>query len=180
MKPRPRARRYLGEAGLVFALVAADQLTKHLIARRLWPGQRLVVIPRLLNLTPVHNTGGIFGLLSGKPLVVAALSLVAIGLLVFLFTRLRPRLAARLAAVTVLAGAVGNLIDRFRYGYVLDFVDLHWGPWHWYVFNVADAAITVGALALVAAMAREELRKPTADKAPAAEKAPAAGPPAAP
>lgn len=85
--------------------------------------------------------------------------MAAILLLGYLFVKLGERPAASLAAAAVLAGAAGNLIDRFHYGYVVDFIDAHWGPWHWYVFNVADAAITVGALGLIVATGWDDRRR---------------------
>jgi signal peptidase II len=146
-------------AGLAGFLLAADQLTKHLVTRAFWPGQLVVVIPRFLNVALTRNTGGAFSLFPGKPALFAALSVAAICLLGYLFVKLGDRPAASLAAAAVLAGAAGNLTDRFRYGYVVDFIDAHWGPWHWYVFNVADAAITVGAIGLIVATAWDDRRR---------------------
>ncbi len=164
------ARRYVGCAGVAGFLFAADQITKYLVTRELWPGQLVVVVPRFLNIILTRNTGGPFSLFPGKPALFAALSVAAICLLGYLFVKLGDRPAASLAAAAVLAGAAGNLADRFHYGYVVDFIDAHWGPWHWYVFNVADAAITVGALGLVVATAWEDRRRQRAAKqTPAAE-----------
>jgi signal peptidase II len=129
-------------------LIAADQVTKYFVLKHLWPGRVVEVIPHFFNLALSHNTGGAFSLLSDKPLLFTILSIMAITLLCFLFTRLAGKSAASFAAASIFAGAVGNLADRFRLGYVVDFVDVHAGPWHWYVFNVADAAITVGAFSL--------------------------------
>lgn len=129
-------------------MVAADQVTKHLVVRHLWPGRLVEVVPHFFNLTLSRNTGGIFGLLGDKPLVFTVLAIVAVVLLCYLYTRLDGKPGASFAAAAIFAGAVGNLADRFRLGYVVDFVDLHAGPWHWYVFNVADAAITAGAISL--------------------------------
>ncbi|UCH79414.1 MAG: signal peptidase II [Candidatus Coatesbacteria bacterium] len=141
------------------ALFLADQGTKYLVARDLWPGRAVEVLPRFFNLVLCPNTGGVFGLLPARPLVFMLLSLVAVALLGYLFTRLEGKTAASLAAAALLAGALGNLVDRFRFGYVVDFIDLHVGPWHWYVFNVADASITVGALSLFVLTFIDERRK---------------------
>jgi signal peptidase II len=140
------------------ALIAADQVTKHQVAKHLWPGRLVEVVPHFFNLTLSHNTGGIFGLFADKPLVFTVLSIGAVTLLCYLFTRLDSKPGASLAAAAIFAGAIGNLADRFRLGRVVDFVDLHAGPWHWYVFNVADAAITVGAISLFALTFKEEWR----------------------
>jgi len=141
-------RRYALAGALAVGLVAADQLTKFLVAKHLRFGEVVGVVPRYFNLVLSHNTGGAFSLLAGRPRVFTVLSLVAIVLLGYLFTRLEGKTFSTLATAGVLAGALGNLVDRFRFGYVIDFVDLHIGAWHWYIFNVADAAITIGAIAL--------------------------------
>jgi signal peptidase II len=140
-------RRYAAAGAFAAALLAADQITKYLVAANLWPGRLVVVIPRFFNLTLSRNTGGAFSILPDKPIIFTVLSVIAVGLLCYLFTRLRSA-GASFAAAALLAGALGNLLDRFRLGYVVDFVDLHVGRWHWYVFNVADAAITLGAISL--------------------------------
>lgn len=106
-----------------------------------------------LDLTMVWNRGVTFGLLSGDSAWnQVVLALVAIGIAGFLLrwmARAENRLTA-LALGGVVGGAVGNVIDRFRFGAVVDFVDAHGWGWHWYVFNVADAAIVCGVAALVA------------------------------
>jgi signal peptidase II len=147
------------------ALFLADQGTKYLVVRDLWPGRLVEVFPHFFNLVLCPNTGGAFSLLPDRPLVFMLLSLVAVGLLGYLFTRLEGKTAASFAAAALLAGALGNLVDRFRFGYVVDFIDLHVGPWHWYVFNVADAAITVGALSLFVLTFIDERRKQRRAKA---------------
>lgn len=152
-------RRYLVGGVLCGVLLAADQLSKNFVVHRLWPGQLMPVIPGYLNFIRSHNTGGVFSLLAGKPLLFTLLSLGAISLLIYLYTRLERKPLATLAAATILAGAFGNLIDRIRFGFVIDFVDLHIRGWHWYIFNVADAAISVGALVLVLATIIDEKRK---------------------
>ena len=106
-----------------------------------------------LDLTMVWNRGVTFGLLSGdgawNHIILAVL---AAGIALFLL-RWMARAENRLTAVAlgaVVGGAIGNVIDRIRFGAVVDFVDAHGWGWHWYVFNVADAAIVCGVLALVA------------------------------
>ena|GEM_PF-110373 len=160
-------RRYAVGGAFAAALIAADQVTKHLVAERLWPGRLVEVVPHFFNLALSHNTGGAFSLFPHKPLVFTALSLAAVTLLCYLFTRLDRKPGASLAAAAIFAGAIGNLADRFRLGYVVDFVDVHAGRWHWYVFNVADAAITVGAISLfVLTFIDERRRKGKADDEP--------------
>jgi signal peptidase II len=152
-------RRYAAGGAFAAALIAADQVTKYFVLKHLWPGRLVEVVPHFLNVTLSHNAGGVFGILPDKPLLFTLLSIIAIASLCYVFTRLAAKPAVSFAAASIFAGAVGNLADRFRLGYVVDFIDLHAGPWHYrYVFNVADAAITVGALSLLVLTLLEERR----------------------
>jgi len=130
----------------------ADRLTKQLVMARFHPGQSLPFFPPLLRLTYVQNTGAAFGVLRGQQFLFIVISVVVIGWVSReLLTRppTEPRIAW--AYGLILGGAVGNLIDRLRLGYVVDFIDLR----VWPVFNVGDSAITVGvALLLWEAMRR--------------------------
>jgi signal peptidase II len=135
---------------LAGAIVVLDQITKAIVLERLPLGVPVPVIDGLLSLTLVLNPGLAFGLLGGVPSawrwVVAALSLVALAVLARVALRVVPDggWAGRLAIGLIFGGAVGNLIDRARFGAVVDFVDVYWRGWHWPAFNVADSAITVG------------------------------------
>jgi signal peptidase II len=135
---------------LAGAVVALDQLTKLVALDRLPLGASMPVIDGFLSLTLVLNPGLAFGLLGTIPTawrwVVAALSLVALAVLARVALRVLPTggWLGRLAIGLIFGGAVGNLIDRARFGAVVDFVDVHWRGWHWPAFNVADSAITVG------------------------------------
>lgn len=137
-------------------LVACDQLTKYLVLRRIPLHDTVPVIPGLLNLTYVRNTGAAFGMLNGsdfafKPLVVALLALGALlGILWYAQKFAGDAWAARYGFALIVAGAVGNLIDRVMLGFVVDFVDVYVGTWHFWAFNVADSAITVGAILFAA------------------------------
>jgi len=116
-----------------------------------------------LDLTMVWNRGVTFGLLSGEGawnhLILAALALVVAGFLLRWLARAETRLVA-LALGAVIGGAIGNVIDRVRFGAVVDFLDVHAWGWHWYVFNIADAAIVCGVLALVGdALIRPETKR---------------------
>lgn len=156
--PAPRRTHPL-EIGTMAVIVALDQVTKALVRRELMLGDSRNVIPHFLDLTHVHNTGAAFGLLNAvdfayKPAVmigVAAAALVAIGTYA---TQLgfHERIA-RLGLALILGGALGNLIDRAVFGFVVDFVDVYWGTVHFWAFNVADAAITVGAILVLLEMA---------------------------
>jgi signal peptidase II len=148
------------ELWLALGLVATDQATKALVRASIPPHDTIEIIPGLLNITHVLNTGAAFGFLNGvdfpfKSFVVAALALAALGAIAFYAmtfgseTRL-----ARLSLTLILAGAVGNLIDRATSGAVVDFVDVHFRGWHFWAFNVADSAITIGAVLLILDMFR--------------------------
>jgi signal peptidase II len=127
-----------------------DQATKALILMHLPLGGSVPVIPGFFDLTHVHNPGGAFGFLSAmsaevRSLLFVAVSLLAVGLIVYFYWQTPPRqgvLAFGLALV--FGGAVGNLVDRIRFGIVVDFLDVYIRDLHWPAFNVADSAITVG------------------------------------
>ena len=140
---------------LAGGIVLLDQGTKALVREHVRLYESVSVIEGFLDLTHIRNTGAAFGLLNsldipfkaGLMTAVALAALVAIGVFA---SQLSPReKLARLGLTLVFGGAVGNLIDRVTAGYVVDFVDVYWGGWHFWAFNVADAAITVGATLLV-------------------------------
>ena len=144
-----RAWRWFALAALV---VLVDQATKVLLLSRFALGERLELAP-FFNLVFVYNPGAAFSFLSDAggwqtPLLVAfALGAAAIVSVLMLRRPLERLLCTGLALI--LGGALGNVIDRLRFGQVVDFLDFHAGGWHWPAFNVADSAITVGALLLI-------------------------------
>jgi len=146
----------LAVAAAVFVL---DQLTKAWALVRLDAAHPVVVVPGLLDLTLVLNPGVAFGLFAGVPpdwrWLVTLFSLGALALLCSLAFRIVPDggWLGRLALGLVFGGAAGNLLDRWRLGAVVDFVDVHWRGYHWPAFNLADSAITVGVLLLAAELA---------------------------
>ncbi len=154
-EPGPAAWRR-PEVWITLLIVVLDQLTKILVLQRIALHETVSVIPGLLNLTYVRNTGAAFGMLNAhdfayKPVIVAALAVGALlGILWYARTFAGESAAARYGFVLIVAGAVGNLIDRLTLGYVVDFVDFYVGTWHFWAFNVADAAITVGATLFIA------------------------------
>lgn len=130
-------RIFLG-AGII---VAIDQLTKALIRHFFLPGQSWPIWPGVFHLSYVQNPGAAFGLLKNQTgLFVAVTAVVVVAILLYA-GRLQPHMMLlRWALTLVLGGAIGNLIDRLRYGYVVDFLDFR----IWPVFNVADMAIVTG------------------------------------
>jgi signal peptidase II len=148
------ARRKL-ELLIAVAVVVLDQISKAVVRDRLPLHDSVVVIPGFLDLTRVHNTGAAFGMLNAVdfPLKTLVLSIVAsLALAGVSWYALSVPLGDRLARIGIagiLGGAIGNLIDRSTEGYVLDFVDAYWRGWHFWAFNVADAAITVGVVFMI-------------------------------
>ena len=145
---RPRQAFTYGLAGLI---VVFDQAAKAVVRSQLPLHESVSVVPGLLDITHVQNSGAAFGILNAtdfpfKPAIMLAVAIAAFVAIAYYATQLpeRDRLA-RIGLTLVLGGAVGNLIDRAATGYVVDFVDVYWGEWHFWAFNVADAAITAGA-----------------------------------
>lgn len=134
-------------AGVVLIL---DQTTKLIITRSLGLYEELAVIPGFFNIVHTLNPGGAFGFLAGfdsnlRHIFFIVVSILALGL-VFYFYRTTPGTHRFLSVgfALIFGGAVGNLVDRFRFGKVVDFLDFYVANWHWPAFNVADSAITAG------------------------------------
>jgi signal peptidase II len=138
------------EVWVPIVIVAFDQITKALVRRVLPLYESVTVIPGLLDFTHIRNTGAAFGFLNAADLpyktvllsTIAVASLVGVSL--YALGLPRDQRLARTGLALVLGGAAGNLIDRITSGFVLDFVDFYWRTYHFWAFNVADAAITVG------------------------------------
>jgi len=132
---------------VVFLILSLDQLSKFIVSRYLSADQSIPIIKNVLALTLVHNTGAAFGILKNQTLLFIAISLIALPAIYFNFkgkaAEEQGRLS-RLALLLLISGAIGNLIDRIIWGYVIDFIDFH----IWPVFNVADSAISIGAILL--------------------------------
>ena len=160
------------ELVIVASIAILDQLTKLLVVEGMDLYETIPVIPGFLNLTHIRNTGVAFGLFNTaefayKPLVVSLLALGAlVGVGLYAMQLPAANRLARVGLALILGGAAGNLVDRARQGYVVDFVDAYWNGWHFWAFNVADAAITVGVGLLVIDLFRPEA---AATPAPAAE-----------
>ena len=151
-------RRFALEAGVIAGVVAVDQATKLLVRAEVPIHGTVPVIPDLLNIVHVRNTGAAFGFLNAVdfPYKAAVVALVAtaalIGIALYAARMSSHERLARIGLALILGGAVGNLIDRLALGSVVDFVDVVLGGWHFWAFNVADAAITVGVVAMLADM----------------------------
>jgi len=134
-------------------VVVADQITKFWASHRLELYEPLSVMP-MVNFTLIHNTGAAFSLLNEaggwqRWLFVFLALAVSLFIAYWLTQLTSDRHWFACALALILGGAVGNLWDRLTHGYVIDFIDVYYGDWHWPAFNVADSAITVGALMLL-------------------------------
>ena len=136
-------------------VIVLDQAVKLIVRARLGLYESVTVVPGLIDLTRVHNTGTAFGFMNlvdfpFKTVVVALMAATALAALAFYGSTLAPdQRLSRIGLSLVVGGAAGNLIDRLASGYVLDFVDVYFGNWHFWAFNVADAAISVGVTLMI-------------------------------
>lgn len=129
---------------IVIAILFLDRLTKILITSNLVTGESIPVINNIFHITLVKNRGAAFGLLQGKVPFILLTSLLAVVLIYFNLKDSKGNRPVKIFLSLILAGALGNLFDRLMFGYVIDFLDFR----VWPVFNVADSAITVGAILL--------------------------------
>lgn len=140
---------------VIVTIVVCDQITKALVRRALELHDTIEIVPGFLSLTRVHNTGAAFGVLNAMdfPYKTVALTLVATlalaGVAWYAVTVPPSDRLARFGVASILGGAIGNLIDRATVGYVLDYVDAYWRGWHFWAFNVADAAISIGVVLMI-------------------------------
>lgn len=150
--------RAAGDSALVFlwlsvAVIAADQWTKWLIEHHLQLFQAIVVLP-VLEITRLHNTGAAFSFLADAAgwqrwAFTALAIIISVGLILWLRRIERSARILACAVALILAGALGNVLDRMRLGYVIDFIYAHWNEHYFPAFNVADSAITIGAALLL-------------------------------
>ena len=163
---RPERRRRWLVFGLLAAVIAiGDQLSKAWVVQSFpLPTE---IMGDLVRIVIVRNTGGIFGLFGDSALLLALSSTLVIALIVVYQARegLRQHWLLSVALGLLLGGALGNLIDRLRLGYVVDFVDVGLGDLRWYTFNVADSAISISIVMLIALTLFGECLAPPASEA---------------
>ena len=151
--PSWSARRALWIALAIAGVVAAlDQASKWIVVAAIMRPPRVIEVTPFFNLVLTYNPGVSFGLLGGaaawKPWALSALAIFVVAVLLRWLTR-QPDPLLAVAIGLVSGGAIGNMIDRIHSGAVVDFLDFHFGGWHWWAFNLADSAITVGIVLLV-------------------------------
>jgi signal peptidase II len=148
---RPARRARLAWLAGLLVSAGASQLAGAVVGPSLPLGREHVVVPHVLSLTVVHNTGVAFGLLSGLgPAPVVALAVAVLGVLLYNSAAWSATAAGQWGLGLMLGGALGNVVERVRFGYVLDYLDLH----VWPVFNLADTAVVAGAGLLLLALSR--------------------------
>lgn len=142
----------------VGTIVVADQLSKFLVKATIPLFSKKIIIPNLLDFVHVQNSGAAFGLLNAAEFPYKTALMIAIATLALVAIALYARQLgndeklSRYGLALILGGAFGNLIDRALAGYVVDFVDVYWGEAHFWAFNIADAAITIGAVLVLLEM----------------------------
>jgi signal peptidase II len=140
---------------IALLVVVLDQAVKAVVRGRVALNESVTVIPGFFDLTRVHNSGTAFGFMNGidfpfKTVLLACVAIAALaGLALYAASLPFEQWLARTGLALILGGAAGNLIDRVSMGYVVDFVDVYWSGWHFWAFNVADAAITVGVALMI-------------------------------
>jgi signal peptidase II len=150
-----KSKRFGLLALIVSTILILDQLTKWQVTRTLRLHESISIIPDLFNITYIRNSGAAFGILAGshsgfRLVFFGITSAVALALLATIYARLSPAdWLGQVSVAAIFGGAVGNLIDRVRFGEVIDFLDFSLLGYHWPAFNVADAAITVGVCFLI-------------------------------
>lgn len=159
---RGRTARYVILAAVSVATILLDQASKSHIMQTMRLHESIPIIPNFFSLTYIRNPGAAFGLLASSSngfrlLFFGFTSLFALGLLGTIFFRLQEEdWVGQLSIAGILGGAIGNMLDRLRFGEVVDFLDFYLEGYHWPAFNVADAAISVGVFILILHFAMEK------------------------
>jgi signal peptidase II len=137
-------RKYL-ILGLSFFVTVLDQGVKHLVRSGMEPGASFVVVPRFFNISYVQNTGAAWGIFQGfTPALVLFTFLLLVVMIRYRRHLLTDSLISYVAMALLIGGSVGNLIDRIRLNYVVDYLDFNFGGWSFPAFNIADSAICIG------------------------------------
>ena len=148
-------RKYVIFSITLLVVLLLDQLTKIIINSSFTLYESLSIIPGLFNLTYIRNPGAAFGFLADadpmfRSVFFIAVSVVAVIFIILVIRKIRTdELLSTFGLSLILGGALGNLIDRIRFGEVIDFLDFYLGSYHWPAFNMADSAISIGALLLI-------------------------------
>jgi signal peptidase II len=173
---RPSPRQWLIFGALALAVIVVDQAVKAWVLGSFTVNQPVEVVGNLVRITFVHNTGALFGLFRDSAPLFGMLSIVVVGAIIWFHGQItRGQWLLTLALGLLLGGAIGNFIDRLRLGYVVDFVDMGVGDWRFYIYNIADSAITVSLAVLILYMLFSSTVKRTAEAAEGEAEAPVDG-----
>lgn len=146
--------------GIIVGGVALDQVSKLLVVHFMEWKESVPLIPNVLHFTYIHNRGAAFGSMTDKRwlfMIISTVAIVGLGIYLFRFCRKSPRLT-QIALAMIIAGGIGNMIDRVRLGYVIDFIDFCAFPFWTWIFNVADALVVVGCGLVFLSMVLEEVK----------------------
>ena len=136
--------------GVATLVVAADQLSKNYVATHFLPGESRIVIPHVLRWTYEQNQHGAFGLFGNSPALLIGMAVLVLAIFWFSFRdQAKHSLVVRIAFGMILGGAIGNIIDRLHYRYVIDFIDFYFTRFWPNIFDVADSCITIGVILLL-------------------------------
>jgi signal peptidase II len=131
---------------IVFIIAIADQAVKAIVVRHMYHGESISVLPGFLTITRIHNTGIAFGLFPGMPDLFMGITLISMLAVLYFYLTVTPRgVFLTVGCALIMGGALGNLIDRFRMGYVVDYIYFSFWP----AFNVADSSVTIGVALLM-------------------------------
>ena len=147
----PRRLFLTPESAIPFLVLIADQWTKAIVRAEMRVGESIRVVGDWVRLTFVHNEGAAFGIHVGgaSPTIFLVLATIASAIVLYLYVTTPPEARFQRVALTlILGGALGNIIDRIRWGMVVDFIQVGVGGYYWPIFNVADSAVTVGIVML--------------------------------
>jgi signal peptidase II len=148
--------KYLQVASIIGLVLALDQFTKYVVEARIRLHDVIIVVPGFFNLTHVRNKGAAFGILSNLPefwrgAFFITVTIVAVAAIITLIVKTNERLSVY-AFSLIAGGALGNVVDRIRYGEVVDFIQWYVKSYYWPSFNVADSAVTLGVVLLAVEM----------------------------
>jgi signal peptidase II len=163
-------RRWATFVGLAVAIVVVDQAAKSAVVSSLAPGQSTPLIGDLVRIVYGQNTGALFGLFKDNAAMFGLVSLVVIGLIVGYHARAAASPYLTVTLGLLLGGAIGNMLDRLRLGFVVDFVDAGIGATRFYTFNVADSAISLAILLLLLAAVWPRLLETSPPRGPVAQR----------
>jgi signal peptidase II len=163
-------RRWATFVGLAVAIVVVDQAAKSAVVSSLAPGQSTPLIGDLVRIVYGQNTGALFGLFKDNAAMFGVVSLVVIGLIVGYHARAAASPYLTVTLGLLLGGAIGNMLDRLRLGFVVDFVDAGIGATRFYTFNVADSAISLAILLLLLAAVWPRLLETSPPRGPVAQR----------